>query len=226
MSCDSKVAIRKVTQYDDHFSTTRRCRPDYDVESAIKFIVEESRLKITWSWVKGHAKNKKTAAEMTWQETMNDEADTLATAARSLPERSVTPQRPDQIISVSQNGKALNGRLSQEIRYQCTANDLRSYWSTRYNWLPQELNGMDTTGLKQTLNSNLVQTEKNPKTAMRLATGQRSGIKSRPRLPQWMQRLLNKQPRHRNSRSYVPVQRTQQTHSNQCTNYRTQSKTG
>ena len=44
------------------------------------------------------------------------------------------------------------GRLAHEIRFNCTALDIKSYWQTRYNWSLQELESVDTIGLNTVLN--------------------------------------------------------------------------
>ena len=146
--CDSKVALRRIEGTDDHFSTTWRCRPDYDLESAVrKCITNLNGIKVQWLWVKGHAKRK----ILSWNETLNEEADSQASMARSLSASRECAHWPEQLISLKCNKGVICGRLAKDLRSHCTANDIRSYWKGRYNWSTIELDSVDTIGLNTAL---------------------------------------------------------------------------
>ena len=82
--CDSKAALQRVKDLEyNGFGTTWRCRANYDMEAAIRHCLFLLPVRITWTWVKGHASQRKQAHAFTWAETLNDRADHLATNARS-----------------------------------------------------------------------------------------------------------------------------------------------
>ena len=145
--CDSKAALQRVAQlHYSHFGTTWRCRANYDLEAAIREYLEQNIASIQWKWVRGHATRRKQPQDFTWDEQLNVEADALATAAREHQCLQKMDHWPEQKVSVVGPRGRITGRLSNEIRFCCTAPDLESYWQTRFNWTKSQVQIIDTTG--------------------------------------------------------------------------------
>ena len=142
--CDSRAALQRVQNISySGFGTTWQCRANYDLEAAIKFCLGDLPVKIHWEWVRGHASRRKQPHDFTWPEELNEAADAMATEARL---QSATPDKshwPEQQVSVIGKTGRIQGNLSHEIRYCCTAADLQSYWKDRYNWTTAQLNLVD-----------------------------------------------------------------------------------
>jgi ribonuclease HI len=152
--CDSKGALARVAdQYYDGFGTTRRCRPHYDLEVAIRTCLLKLPIPIKWQWVKGHASSRKDRDELTFPELLNETADELATQARSYP--SLTQKDddhwPEQTVSIIGPRGRMCGRVASELRYCCTAPDLLSYWRTRFHWSTSQVALVDLLGTKKAL---------------------------------------------------------------------------
>jgi hypothetical protein len=147
---DSTAALARVNDLEyQGFGTTWRCRENYDMEAAIRNCISRSPVKITWKWVRGHASRRKEASTFGWNEILNEEADKSATLARSETEYVDKTHWPEQIVSVSSDALGrFNGKLTSELRYCCTAPDIKSYWCERYNWTAQQVNSVDITGTK------------------------------------------------------------------------------
>jgi hypothetical protein len=93
--------------------------------------------------VKGHASRRKKASEFTWAETLNDNADKLATAARAVQSKPAALHWPEQHISIDGPRDRISGRLNHEIRYCCTEPDLLSYWQQRFLWTKAQVKSID-----------------------------------------------------------------------------------
>jgi ribonuclease HI len=85
--CDSKASLQRVQDIEfDEFGTTWQCRANNDIEAAIRTCIQQQLgVHIHWKWVKGHASRRKRPENFTMAETLNEAADSLATAARSNP---------------------------------------------------------------------------------------------------------------------------------------------
>jgi ribonuclease HI len=80
---DSKGALARVgDKRHDGFGTTRRCRPHYNLEVAIRTCLLQLPIPISWTWVKGHAGARKRPDKLTFPEMLNKTVDELATKAR------------------------------------------------------------------------------------------------------------------------------------------------
>jgi hypothetical protein len=135
--CGSRVALARVDdKYYEDFGTTGRCRQHYDFEVAIRTCLLQLPISIEWKWVRGHASSRKKEQDFTVPEVLNEAADALATLARQSP--ICTPQDndhwPEQTVSIIGPRGHMCGRLASELRYCCTAGDLRSYWCSRFHW--------------------------------------------------------------------------------------------
>ena len=84
----------------------------------------------------------------TWAETLNAQADHLATDARRDTISSDHQHWPEQAVSVIGPTGRLTGRLGPELRYCCTAPDLVSYWQSRYGWSAVQARMVDVLGTK------------------------------------------------------------------------------
>jgi ribonuclease HI len=153
--CDSKGALaRVVDKYYDGFGTTGRCRTHYDLEVAIRTCLLKLPIPITWHWVKGHAsRRKEDPDDFTFPELLNETADELATQARQLPKLSKTDDAhwPEQTVSIIGPRGRMCGRVESELRYCCTAPDLLSYWSTKFQWTSSQVASVDLLGTKKAL---------------------------------------------------------------------------
>ena len=70
-----------------------------------------------------------------------------ATAAYQLPISEIDSDHwPEQIISVIGPRGRMCGRLQEEIRFCCTAPNLLSYWTERYNWADDTHQPLDQSG--------------------------------------------------------------------------------
>jgi ribonuclease HI/exonuclease III len=147
--CDSKAALMRVQDLAyDEFGTTWRCRANYDIESATRHCIklQSDLLRITWTWVRGHASRRKRPDQFTLAETLNEAADDLATAARDIPQQRTLNHWPEQQISLVGPRGRISGQLAKEIRYCCTAADLESYWQQRYGWSASQARMVDLVG--------------------------------------------------------------------------------
>jgi hypothetical protein len=102
--CDSQAALLRMKdiQYEG-FGTTWRCRENYDIEAGIRSCLRKHEIKMNWVWVRGHAASRKGPKHvLSWPETINEEADRLATMARKEPITTTIPGHwPEQLISVT-----------------------------------------------------------------------------------------------------------------------------
>ena len=147
--CDSKAALQRISDLSyAGFGTTWRCRANYDLEAAIKGCLRDSFMQFTWVWVKGHARRRKQPLDFTWEESLNDDADILATEAREVRSTPDSPHWPEQQISIEGPRGRISGRLDHEIRYCCTATDLLSYWQQRFQWSKTQVNSIDLDGTR------------------------------------------------------------------------------
>jgi ribonuclease HI len=147
--CDSKAALQRISDLSyTGFGTTWRCRANYDLEAAIKACLQRLNMRISWEWVKGHARRRKQPSEFTWAETLNDHADLLATTAREVRSRLDSPHWPEQLISIEGPRGRISGRLDHEIRYCCTATYLLLYWQQRFHWSTTQVNTIDLEGTR------------------------------------------------------------------------------
>jgi hypothetical protein len=85
--CNSKAALKRVQDLEfDGFGTTWQCRANYNMEAAIRSCIQQqpgSRIK--WTWVKGHARQRKHLENFTAAEQLNKAVDAMATSARCNP---------------------------------------------------------------------------------------------------------------------------------------------
>jgi hypothetical protein len=100
-----------------------------------------------------HASSRKKEQNFTAPEVLNEAADDLATLARQSP--ICTPQDNDHwpeqtAIIISPRGR-MCGRLASELRYCCTAGDLRSYWCSRFHWSSSQVALIDPIGTQKAL---------------------------------------------------------------------------
>jgi hypothetical protein len=56
---------------------------NYDLEAAIRHLLDTTAIHVKWEWVRGHLSRRKKRQDFTWPEQLNDSADSLATRARS-----------------------------------------------------------------------------------------------------------------------------------------------
>ena len=150
--CDSKAALSRVAKLKhEGFGTTWRCRHHYDLEAAIRTCISSLPIKLQWSWVRGHADRTKKADDLTFAETLNCEADGLATLGRQCDPLPDLEHWPEQEVSVVGPNGPLLGRLATELRYCCTIDDLRSYYQDRYDWSADQYEMVDETGIRQAM---------------------------------------------------------------------------
>jgi hypothetical protein len=85
-------------------------------------------ISIEWKWVRGHASSRKKAQAFTVPEVLNEAADDLAILARQSPicTSQDNDHWPEQTVSIIGPRDRMCGRLASELRYCCTAGDLRS----------------------------------------------------------------------------------------------------
>ena len=144
---DSKAALQRIRDLlFPEFGTTWRCRANYDLEAAIRQLLQQPGIHVTWEWVRGHASRRKKRQHFTYAEHLNDKADHLATTARN---DRITPDIthwPEQEISIEGPRGRICGRLAKEIRYCCTATDLISYWQQRFGWTALQAGSIDILG--------------------------------------------------------------------------------
>jgi hypothetical protein len=145
--CNSQAALKHIARLSfDCVGTNWRCWANYDLEAAIQSCIWDMRITVTGKWVKGHARRRKKPCEFTWAENLNDQADILASNARSnLPGPRNTSHSPEQAISIKGPRGRISGRLDHEIRYCCTTTDLLSYWQQRFQWTKAQAATIDIT---------------------------------------------------------------------------------
>jgi hypothetical protein len=84
---------------------------------------------------------------------MTNTTKTLATLARQSPV--CTPQdnnhRPEQTVRIIGPRGRMCGRLASELRYCCTASDLRSFWCSRFHWSSSQIALLDPVGTQKAL---------------------------------------------------------------------------
>jgi hypothetical protein len=107
-----------------------RCRQHYDFEVAIRTCLLQLPIFIEWKWVRGHASSRNKEQDFIKPEVLNEAADALATLARHSP--ICTP-------------------LASELRYCCTAGDLRSYWCSRFHWSSSQVALINPIGTQKAL---------------------------------------------------------------------------
>jgi ribonuclease HI len=152
--CDSRAALaRVVDKYYEDFGTTWRWRQHFAFEVTIRTCLLQLPISIEWKWVRGHASSRKKEQDFTVPEVLNEAADDLATPARQSPIR--TPQDNDhwseQTVSIIGPHGRMCGCLASELRYCCTAGDLRSYWCSRFRWLSSQVALLDPIGKQKAL---------------------------------------------------------------------------
>jgi ribonuclease HI len=147
--CDSKAALQRISDLSyAGFGTTWRCRANYDLEAAIKGCLRDLFMQFTGVWVKGHARRRKKPLDFTWEESLNDYADILATEAREVRSTPDSSHWPEQQISIEGPRGRISGRLDHEIRYCCTATDILSYWQQRFHWSKTQVNSIELDGTR------------------------------------------------------------------------------
>ena len=150
--CDSQAALSRIKDIAyDGFGTTWRCRENYDLEAAIRGCLSSTEMLFQWEWIRGHAIKRKKRHLFSRAETLNDEADIMATHARSFPSSLVDDHWPEQAVSLVSPSGRMGGRLPHELRYCCTAPDIMSYWQDRYKWSASQLSKVDLVSTKSAL---------------------------------------------------------------------------
>ena len=135
--CDSKAALARIQNLRyKRFGTTWRCRANYDIEAAIGSCIDRMSIELKFCWVRGHASNRLTAGQsLSWEETLNEESDRLATAARYLPINQTHEAWPEQRVCLFNMDGEMNGHLDHDLCYLCTASDLLNFLCDKYGWL-------------------------------------------------------------------------------------------
>jgi hypothetical protein len=87
-------------------------------------------------------------SDFTWEESLNDYADILATEAREVRSTPDSSHWPEQQISIEGQRGRISGRIDHEICYCCTSTDLLSYWHQRFQWSKTQVNSIDLDGTR------------------------------------------------------------------------------
>jgi len=152
LHCDSTAAISCAQDSaSSHFGTSWRCRQNYNLEAAISDCLGRLPCKVHFEWVKGHADRRKKPEKFTWAEFLNVAADEMATngcSSQSVPD---STHWPEQVVSIMGTQGRLLGRLGNELRYDCTIHDLRSYYIDRYGWDLSDYELIDEAGVAKAI---------------------------------------------------------------------------
>ena len=126
---DSKSAIAKVKMYSG--KVENHPYPDHsDYISLIRELQREIRRPIKSIWVKGHQDDAEDYEKLTPHAKLNVDADHLATQYQATGKNrpsTIIPHLPDQLISLSINGKRFPGHLESNLRWHINGSYMRKY---------------------------------------------------------------------------------------------------
>jgi hypothetical protein len=108
-------------------------------------------VKVVFSWVKGHADDRKEEADFTWAEYLNVGADIMATLGRYRHCPADEGHWPEQVVSVVGKKGRILGRLANELRYESTIDDLVSKYCERYGWSDADYALIDHEGFQKAM---------------------------------------------------------------------------
>jgi hypothetical protein len=135
--CDSEGLIKRETRYDNAATTPASLylKRDIDTTMSIAWQKKQLQLNITTHHVKSHQDTKNPGKPLTWPETLNVEADAIATQflRHHQPQNSMIPLSPCPIYLCHQ-GQIYTGNERDILFYTLPREEFRTYLQMRNKW--------------------------------------------------------------------------------------------